>query len=113
MAFVRAGLILAAALAAGWWFAATPATATEDEPENLPEGPGREETFYSCTACHGMAIVTQQGMSRARWDDTIDYMMARHGMPELDPADRKLVVEYLSVHFPSRQRGATNPFLKR
>ncbi|MCC2690576.1 MAG: cytochrome c2 [Rhizobiaceae bacterium] len=36
--------------------------------EDLPEGPGREAVFYTCTACHGVRIITQQGLSAERWD---------------------------------------------
>ena len=38
----------------------------EEQPEQYPDGPNREETFYFCTACHGFKIVAQQGMSRTR-----------------------------------------------
>jgi hypothetical protein len=85
----------------------------QDAPEELPEGPGREEAFYSCTACHGFAIVVQQGMSRQRWDETLTYMTERHGMPALEGADREMVLNYLSGHWPAKQRrGAANPFLR-
>jgi hypothetical protein len=107
--------ILVAALA-GWLWAGPPAVAQGYEvietPEDLPEGKGRDETFYACAACHGTAIIKAQGMTRERWDATIDWMMERHGMPEIDADDRKLIVDYLAQTFPSRQRGRTNPFLK-
>lgn len=89
------------------------AWAQEESPDDLPQGKGREETFYGCTACHGFALVRQQGMSRERWDETIDYMSTRHKMPELDAADRALILDYLSANFPPRQRGRPNPFLNR
>lgn len=87
--------------------------AQEEGPEDLPEGKGRDEAFYGCTACHGFALVRQQGMTRERWSDTIDYMMVRHNMPELDKADRELILDYLAANFPPRQRGRPNPFLNR
>jgi mono/diheme cytochrome c family protein len=83
-----------------------------ETPEDLPEGKGRDETFYACAACHGTALIKAQGMTRDRWDVMIDWMMERHGMPEIDPADRALIVDYLAQTFPSRQRGRPNPFLK-
>ena len=101
---------LAVPLVALLWGATTSA---QDAPEELPEGMGRDETFYSCTACHGFAIVVQQGMSRQRWDDTISYMTERHGMAPLEGADRELVLDYLSQHWPAKQRrGPANPFLR-
>ena len=30
-------------------------TPTDESPEDLPVGDGREETFYACTACHGIS----------------------------------------------------------
>jgi hypothetical protein len=109
------GLMLAVATA-GWLSAGSPVRAQGYEvvetPEDLPDGKGRDETFYACAACHGTAIIKAQGMSRERWDQTIDWMMERHGMPEIDPGDRSLIVDYLAQAFPSRQRGRSNPFLK-
>jgi hypothetical protein len=108
-------LMLAAAMA-GWLWAGSPSRAQDYEvvetPEDLPEGKGRDETFYACVACHGTAIIKAQGMTRERWDATIDWMMERHGMPEIDPGDRTLIVDYLAQAFPSRQRGRPNPFLR-
>jgi mono/diheme cytochrome c family protein len=105
----RIGALLfavALALAGAAW-------AQEESPDDLPQGKGRDEAFYGCTACHGFALVRQQGLSRERWDDTIDYMSTRHNMPELDPADRALILDYLATHYPPRQRGRPNPFLNR
>ncbi len=113
----RLGLpALACVAALAGWFVIPPPAAHAQElqetPEVLPPGVGRDETFYTCTACHGTAIIAAQGMSRERWDATIDWMVERHGMPEIDGADRKLVLDYLAETFPSRQRGRPNPFLK-
>ncbi|MGQ0664055.1 MAG: hypothetical protein ACT4P2_10825 [Pseudomonadota bacterium] len=102
---------VAAGAMLGLWLAA-PAAAVEESPDDLPPGKGREEAFYACTACHGTAIVRQQGMSRERWADSLNWMTERHGMPELDPGDRELVLDYLSAAFPPRRRGPVNPFLK-
>lgn len=89
------------------------ARAQEEGPEDLPAGKGRDEAFYGCTACHGFAIIRQQGMSRERWDATIVDMQVRHNMPEPDLADRELMLDYLTTAFPPRQRGRPNPFLNR
>jgi mono/diheme cytochrome c family protein len=110
------GLVLALAVALAGWFAIPQARSQAYEvtetPDDLPEGKGRDETFYACAACHGTAIIKAQGMSRERWEATIDWMVERHGMPEIDADDRALIVEYLARAFPSRQRGRPNPFLR-
>lgn len=84
-----------------------------DTVESLPPGPGREETFYACAACHGTAIVKQQGMTRPQWDASIDWMIERHGMAKPDQAERDVILDYLVSQFPPRaRRGRDNPFLK-
>jgi len=86
-------------------------TPGEEQPEDFPEGKGRDEAFYSCIACHNFKLVAAQGMSRARWDDTINFMIERHNMPAINGADRELVLDYLSATFPERtRRGWQNPF---
>ena len=85
---------------------------SDEKPEDYPAGAGRDETFYACTPCHGFRIVAQQGQSRAQWDDTLDFMTARHNMPALNGNDRKIVLDYLETTYPPRRspRGFQNPF---
>jgi mono/diheme cytochrome c family protein len=82
-------------------------------PEVLPEGAGREEAFYRCTACHGTAVIRRSHLSRERWDELMDWMTEKHGMPPLDGEERRLIVDYLAGAFPpqQRRRGGANPFL--
>jgi hypothetical protein len=85
-----------------------------DVPENMPDGPHREEIFYFCTACHGSALVARQGLSRDRWDEVLTVMTDRHGMPPLEGAERDRYLDYLAEALPPRRRGGfTNPFLQR
>ena len=91
-------------------------TPREEEPEEFPDAPGREDTFYFCTACHNFKLVAQQGMSRQRWDGILDLMTERHGMPELQGKERDVILDYLEQAFPEstdREGGWQNPFLKR
>jgi mono/diheme cytochrome c family protein len=91
-------------------------TPREESPEEFPAGPGRDETFYACTACHGFKLVAQQGMTRAQWEDSIGLMVRRHNMPPLDDKDRAVVLGYLEATYPPRQPsgrgGWQNPFAK-
>ena len=74
----------------------------EDDWEGLPPGPGREEVYYSCNVCHSLKLVTQQGMNRTRWDDTLAWMIEEQGMSEFKDEDtRALVLDYLAEHFGS------------
>lgn len=90
-------------------------TPREESPEEFSAGPGRDETFYTCTACHNFKLVAQQGMSRRQWDETITLMNDRHNMPKLDAKERETVLNYLETAYPPRvqERGWQNPFLNR
>jgi mono/diheme cytochrome c family protein len=87
----------------------------EEQAEDLPPGRGRDETFGLCTACHNFRLVSAQGMTRERWDETMTWMTARHNMPDVQGEDRDLVLNYLSTHYPPRAPsgpagGFRNPF---
>jgi mono/diheme cytochrome c family protein len=109
-------LVLCAGTAAAPAGAQPPAAfAPRDERlENLPEGAGREETFGLCTACHGYRLVANQGMTREKWDETLTWMTERHNMPDIQGAERDLVLDYLATHHPpkapERAGGFRNPF---
>jgi mono/diheme cytochrome c family protein len=108
-----AGLIGFAAVALAQQQGFTP---RDESPEEFPAGPGREETFYSCTACHGFKLVAQQGMNRRQWEEILALMNEKHGMPALDAKERETVLGYLETAFPPRVpagRGWQNPFLNR
>ncbi len=79
---------------------------TEDW-QGLPAGPGREEVFYKCQACHSLAIVKQQGLNRDSWEESLVWMVEEQEMERLEADERNLVLDYLSKHFgreSSRQR---------
>jgi len=104
----------AAALAAAFAsFHAAAAWADDRGIEDFPPGPGREETANLCAACHTGRLVSQQGLSRAQWDETMELMTDRHKMPKIEGEERKLILDYLAAAFPPKQwRGSPNPFLK-
>jgi hypothetical protein len=77
---------------------ALPALADEDF-GGLPEGEGREDVFYNCQACHSLRTLTQQSLSRSRWDQILDDMVHVHGMNELDEDERERVLDYLAEAF--------------
>jgi hypothetical protein len=91
-------------------------TPRDETPEEFAAGPGRDETFYACTACHNFKLVAQQGMTRQRWDEIITMMNEKHGMPLPDPKEREVLLNYLEAAYPPRapdNRGWQNPFLNR
>ena len=76
-----------------------------DDPEDMPPGDGRETVFYMCSSCHSMAIVTQQGLSRKRWDDVLVWMVEEQGMADLDEITRNEILDYLEANY---NEGHTN-----
>ena len=90
-------------------------TPKAEEPEQYPDGPGRDETFYACAGCHAFRLVASQGFSRERWEETIGLMSERHGMAPLEGKEREVILDYLAKTFPARvqPRGFQNPFLKQ
>jgi hypothetical protein len=111
-------LIAAIALVAGTDSSLAQSTFTprDETPEQFAAGPGRDETFYACTACHNFKLVAAQGLSRAGWEDSINLMIRRHNMPPLDAKDREVVLGYLEAAYPPRapaaRPGWQNPFSK-
>jgi len=95
----------------------TAAAGFEPEAEDIatfPDFPGRDETFGFCAACHAFRLVAVQGMTRDQWDSSLTWMTDRHAMPELEPADRTIILDYLAKAFPPKApAGWRNPFLPR
>lgn len=52
-----------------------------------------------CSVCHSLYMVTQQGLSRKRWDKMLNWMIEEQGMEELSANDRKAVLDYLSTYY--------------
>jgi mono/diheme cytochrome c family protein len=110
------GAFLLAAFAAS--VVAQPKTFTprDESPEEFAAGAGRDETFYTCTACHNFKLVAQQGMNRRQWEEILVMMNEKHGMPALEAKDRETVLTYLEAAYPQRveERGGwQNPFSNR
>lgn len=88
-----------------------PAQEVEEEPTVFPDGPARDDVFYFCTGCHSSRLIRNQAMSRERWDATLTWMTERHGMSELEGAERERFLSYLSKAFgPDGGEGRAAPF---
>lgn len=84
----------------------TPAVAAEPARgfgSNWPAGPGQVVTGELCGACHSLAIVKQQSLSRDTWSELLDWMVKEQGMAEPTPEQRALVLDYLGTHFGPRR----------
>ena len=79
---------------------ANKSSATEDpDLALLPKDKGREKVFYSCSVCHSIKLVVQQGLSRDSWKETLDWMVEDQAMQALDEESEKVILDYLSKHF--------------
>jgi len=65
----------------------------------LPEGPGKQETYDGCASCHSIKLVVQQGMDKAQWLETIEWMVDEQGMDPLEGNLNQVISEYLAIHF--------------
>ena len=115
---IAAGLALAALLLPGVAWTQTPQFVPRMEnPEEFPPGPGRDDTFYACTACHNFKLVASQGLTRRGWEESLQWMYDKHKMPVLQPKEREIVLKYLEATFPPRapanRGGWQSPFAPR
>ena len=113
VALATSGLMLLSAAEGG--AQTRPAAPVEEAPQQYPAHPNRDDAFYFCTACHSFRIVAAQGMSRERWDESFDWMVERHNMPDVQGEDRKRILDYLASAFPERREpgGWKNPFMPK
>ena len=67
----------------------------------LPEAADGTHEFVAgmCAACHSINLVTQQQVSRARWDELLDWMVEKQGMARMEPEQRAKVLDYLDANF--------------
>ena len=89
------GLVIAAALLLG-----APAKA-QQHGMDLPQGPGRETVAALCGTCHEIERI-RPGYTPAGWQ-TVTRMMQNFGAP-IPPDEVQTVTQYLTRHFPERQR---------
>ena len=65
----------------------------------MAEGVGRLETYDGCASCHSIKLVVQQGMNKAEWLDTIDWMVDEQGMDPLEGDLNDVIATYLAAHY--------------
>ncbi|PZW50799.1 hypothetical protein C8P66_10112 [Humitalea rosea] len=77
----------------------------------LPDDAGREDTFAICTACHNTALIRRSAFSQERWDEVLDWMVEKQGMPVLEAETRASILGYLARNFaPRASPRGRNPF---
>ncbi|MEH6648709.1 MAG: cytochrome c family protein [Motiliproteus sp.] len=61
----------------------------------LEAGEGREDVYTVCSRCHSVMLVKQQGMSRYRWAEVLEWMVEEQGMDELVEDQHERILDYL------------------
>ena len=79
------------------------------KPVELPDGEGKDEVEAYCSACHSLRLVLQQRLKRSDWEEVLVTMVKEHGMSEIPPDDRALVLDYLAKHLSPDKRPNTPP----
>ncbi|MET3794014.1 MULTISPECIES: cytochrome C-552 [Aquamicrobium] len=82
---------------------ASPRPEGNPEFDGLIDGPGAEDTFYMCSACHSIALVKQQRLSDARWDYLWTWMIEDQGMADPGEELRETILDYLKEHYSSER----------
>ncbi len=93
-----------------WLKLQVPTAVTEDrKPDSPPtedpdlallaEGAGRMETYEGCVSCHSIKLVVQQGMNKAEWLETIEWMVDEQGMDPLSGDLNEMIANYLATHY--------------
>jgi hypothetical protein len=76
---------------------------TNAEFDGLPDGPGAEETYYQCVACHSTGIIKQQRVTDQRWNELWLWMVEAQGMVEPDADTKAVILAYLKQNFSSER----------
>lgn len=66
---------------------------------------GWDEVKTNCTSCHSAKIIVSQRGSRATWLETIRWMQKKQGLWELPSKTEKIILDYLSNHYPPIDTG--------
>lgn len=62
------------------------------------DGEGLNLVIANCTNCHSAKLVTQNRMSRERWEATIDWMQKTQNLWDLGE-NEEAIVNYLATHY--------------
>ena len=68
------------------------------------EGEGLMTVVNNCTTCHSAQLVTQNRMSRERWEATIRWMQETQNLWDLG-TNEPLILDYLSTYYAPQEEG--------
>jgi len=71
----------------------------------LPDGEAKPIVERSCTACHGLELITTVRLSKEMWRDIVLEMVARGA--DLREKEIPVVTDYLAEHFGHKEDGTS------
>src|SRR5438128_6611543 len=74
---------------------------------DLPPGPIQSKVQTACTECHDAGIILQQRLSKKAWTKEVDKMIKWGTV--VDPKDRDVFIDYLSLNFPPEKPAEPMP----
>lgn len=70
----------------------------------LKDAPGVDLVIQNCTHCHSAKLVTQNRMTKERWNATIRWMQKTQNLWELGEK-QEIIVDYLVTNYPIEDKG--------
>ena len=68
------------------------------------EGEGLQLVITNCTTCHSAKLVTQNRMSKERWQSTIRWMQETQNLWDLG-SNEETIVNYLATYYAPIEKG--------
>lgn len=70
----------------------------------LVDAEGLMTVVNNCTNCHSAKLVTQNRMSKERWEATIRWMQETQNLWDLG-ANEDIIINYLVTNYPPKKKG--------
>lgn len=76
------------------------AAVADERPVQLKQAPGIDKIESNCAGCHSLDYVPMNSpfLSAAGWDAEVAKMITAFGAP-VDPADAKIIADYLKSNY--------------
>lgn len=70
----------------------------------LVDAEGLMLVVNNCTNCHSAKLITQNRMTKERWNETIKWMQETQNLWELG-SNQEIIVDYLVTNYPPPKKG--------
>jgi mono/diheme cytochrome c family protein len=84
----------------------------KDTETGLIAAEGMEVVKQNCTGCHSAKLITQNHLSRERWEKTIRWMQKNQNLGDLGD-NEKIILDYLEKNYGAVNTGRRKPLEKQ